>query len=40
MSGIDATAGLFAAGSYRDARLKERSKLKGMSNLYETAVAS
>ena len=36
VSGIDATAGLFAAGSYQDARLTAYRTLKGMSNLYET----
>ncbi len=36
VSGIDATAGLFAAGSYWDARFKAYSTLKGMSELYET----
>ena len=36
VSGIDATVGLFAAGSYWDARLKAYYTLKGMSDLYET----
>jgi hypothetical protein len=36
VSGIDATVGLFAAGSYWDARLKAYTTLKGMSDLYET----
>jgi hypothetical protein len=36
VSGIDDTAGLFAAGSYWDARFKAYSTLKGMSELYET----
>ncbi len=36
VSGIDATAGLFAAGSYRDARYKAYRTLKGMDELYET----
>ncbi len=36
VSGIDATAGLFAAGSYGEARFKAYSTLKGMSDLYET----
>ncbi len=35
VSGIDATAGLFAAGSYWDARFKAYSTLKGMSELNE-----
>jgi hypothetical protein len=35
VSGIDATAGLFASGSYWDARFKAYSTLKGMSDLYE-----
>jgi hypothetical protein len=35
VSGIDATIGQFAAGSYQDARLNAYSTLKGMSNLYE-----
>jgi hypothetical protein len=37
VSGIDATAGLFAAKAYQDARLKAYNTLKGMSNLYETS---
>jgi hypothetical protein len=36
VSGIDDTVGLFAAGSYWDARFKAYSTLKGMSDLYET----
>jgi hypothetical protein len=36
VSGIDATAGLFATGSYWDARIKAYSTLKGMNDLYET----
>jgi len=36
VSGIDATVGLFAAGSYWDARFKAYGTLKGMSDLYET----
>jgi hypothetical protein len=36
VSGIDATVGLFVAGSYWDARFKAYSTLKGMSNLYDT----
>jgi hypothetical protein len=36
VSGIDATAGLFAAASYQDARLEAYHTLKGMSDLYET----
>jgi len=36
VSGIDATDGLFAHGSYWDARFKAYSTLKGMSDLYET----
>jgi hypothetical protein len=36
VSGIDATVGLFAAGSYQDARFTAYTMLKGMSNLYET----
>ena len=35
VSGIDATAGLFAARSYWDARLEAYRTLKGMSDLYE-----
>jgi hypothetical protein len=36
VAGIDATTGLFAAGSYWDARFKAYTTLKGMSDLYET----
>ena len=36
VSGIDATVGLFASGSYQDARFKAYSTLKDMSDLYET----
>ena len=35
VSGIDATAGLFAARSYGDARLEAYRTLKGMGDLYE-----
>jgi len=35
VSGIDAIVGLFAAGSYWDARLEAYHTLKGMSDLYE-----
>ncbi len=36
VSGIDAIADLFAAGSYWDARFKAYTTLKGMSDLYDT----